>query len=65
MNFLHRFKEPSTYTGLAVLGTLFNIKEFAAFGAPEVAIALAGLASVFMGEKAKPAPAPAAPPEQN
>lgn len=57
MKFKDRLKEPSTYAGFAVLGTLFGIKELAAFGVPEIAVALAGLASIFLGEKA-PAAAP-------
>jgi hypothetical protein len=53
MNFLQRLKEPSTYAGLGVLASLFHIKELAMFGAPEIGIALAGLASVFLPEQPK------------
>lgn len=45
-----RFKEPSTYAGLAALGTLFGVKELQAFGAPEVAVAVAALVSIFAPE---------------
>ena len=48
--FVRRLKEPSTYAGLAVLGTLFGVKELAAFGAPEVMAGLAALAAIFAPE---------------
>ena len=48
-----RLKEPSTYAGLAILGSLFGVKEVEAFGAPEVGVALAGLAAMFLGEGTK------------
>ena len=51
--FKQRLKEPSTYAGLAILGSLFGVKEVAAFGAPEVGVALAGLAAILFGEGAK------------
>jgi hypothetical protein len=53
MGWLQRFKEPSTYAGLGVLGSLFGIKELAAFGAPEVCAAIAAVASILMPEVKK------------
>lgn len=50
---IQRFKEPSTYAGLAVLGSLFGVKELAAFGAPEVATTIAALVSIFAPEGKK------------
>lgn len=51
MKFLQRFKEPSTFAGLAVLGSLFGVKELAMFGAPELCTLLAGLAAVVIPEQ--------------
>jgi hypothetical protein len=45
-----RLKEPSTWAGVGLLGTLFGVRELAAFGAPEIAVALAGLAAIFAPE---------------
>lgn len=61
MKVLQRLKEPSTYAGLAVLGSLFGVKELAAFGAPEIATTLAALAAVFLKENS-PQPVSASPP---
>jgi hypothetical protein len=47
-NPLARLKEPSTYAGLAVLGSLFGVGELAAIGAPGVAAGLAALAAIFV-----------------
>lgn len=47
----NRLREPSTYAGLAALGTVFGIKELVAFGAPEVAVIAAALAAIFLPEK--------------
>lgn len=46
-----RLKEPSTWAGFAVLGGLFGVKELVAFGAPEIATALAALAAVLLPER--------------
>ena len=46
-----RLKEPSTWAGFAALGSLFGVKELVAFGAPEIATALAALAAVLLSEK--------------
>lgn len=48
---LRRLKEPSTYAGFAVLGTLFGIRELAAFGIPEIAASLAALVAIFAPER--------------
>lgn len=45
-----RMKEPSTWAGLGILGTLFGVKELAAFGAPEIAATMAALAAIFAPE---------------
>lgn len=50
---LDRLKEPSTYAGFGVLGSLFGIKELAAFGAPEVCAAIAAVASIIVPEAKK------------
>lgn len=47
---LKRLTEPSTYAGLAVLGTLFGIQELAAIGAPDIIAGLAALAAIFLPE---------------
>jgi hypothetical protein len=47
-----RLKEPSTYAGLAVLGSLFGVKELAALSTPEMAGAIAAVASIVIpGER--------------
>lgn len=51
--FLQRFKEPSTWAGFAVLGTLFGIRELAMFGAPEFAAIAAAVASIVLPEAKK------------
>jgi hypothetical protein len=51
--FLDRFKEPSTYAGLAVIGSIFGINELAALGAPAYGAALAALAAIFLPEAKK------------
>ena len=48
-----RLTEPSTYAGLAVLGSLFGIRELSAFGLPEISATLAALAAVFLGERSE------------
>lgn len=50
LKWLRRFKEPSTYAGLACLGTLFGVKELAMFAVPEVGIMIASLAAIFLPE---------------
>jgi len=49
-SFTDRLKEPSTYAGLAALGSLFGVKELAALGAPEIAIAVSAFAAIFLPE---------------
>ena len=51
MKFLQRFKEPSTWASLAVLGSLFGIKELAMFGAPEVVAVAAAVAGIVIPEQ--------------
>jgi len=46
----NRLREPSTYAGLALLGSLFGVKELVAFGAPEIGAAIAALAAIFLPE---------------
>ena len=60
----NRAKEPSTYAGIGALGVLLKVSELAALGVPEVALAAAGVAAIFLPEqprrrrKKKPAAAP-------
>lgn len=46
-----RLREPSTYAGLAILGSLFGVKELAALSSPEIVGALAALASILLPER--------------
>lgn len=46
-----RLAEPSTYAGLGILASIFDIKELLPFINPQYAIAVAALAAIFLGEK--------------
>lgn len=47
---LERLREPSTWAGLAVLGSIFGVRELEQLAVPEVAAALAALAAIFLPE---------------
>lgn len=47
---VRRLKEPSTYAGVACLGTVFGIKELVYFGAPEVITIVTSLIAIFARE---------------
>jgi hypothetical protein len=51
MKFLTRLREPSTWAGLAVLGSIFGVKELALFGAPELCAVIASMAAIVIPEQ--------------
>ena len=50
-NVLQRLKEPSTWAGLAVLGTLFGVPPGTVEAAAQVAGGVAALAAIFLPER--------------
>ena len=50
---LNRLKEPSTWAGFALLGSIFGVKELAALGTPEIVSGIAALIAVFAPEGKK------------
>lgn len=51
--FLKRIREPSTWAGLAVIGTLFGLPPGTVEATGQVAGGLAALAAIFLGERAQ------------
>lgn len=49
---LKRLREPSTWAGVAILGTVFGLPPGTVEAAGQVVAGLAGLAAIFMGERA-------------
>lgn len=49
--FLQRIREPSTWAGLAVLGTLFGLPPGTVEAAGQVAGGLFALGAIFLGER--------------
>lgn len=47
---LKRLTEPSTYAGLAAIGTLLGISELQQIGTPEIVAGLSALAAIFLRE---------------
>lgn len=50
---LKRLREPSTWAGLAVLGTIFGLPHGTVEATGQVIGGLAALAAIFMGEQGK------------
>lgn len=59
---MKRLKEPSTWAGFAILGSIFGVKELAMLGTPEIITGLTALAAIFLPEGSN---APAAAPSQD
>jgi hypothetical protein len=51
MRFLERLREPSTWAGFAILGTIFGVKELAALNTPEIISSLGAIAAIFLPER--------------
>lgn len=47
---LRRLKEPSTYAGLGVLGSIFGLKELTALTTPEVIGAVGAILAMLLPE---------------
>jgi len=56
---MKRLKEPSTWAGFAILGSIFGVKELAMLGTPEIITGLTALAAIFLPEQGSKAPAAA------
>lgn len=48
---LQRLREPSTWSGIGVLGILFGIRELQKLTVPEIAAGIAAVASILIPEK--------------
>lgn len=48
--FLRRLTEPSTYAGLAAIGTLLGVRELQQISTSEIVAGLSALAAIFLRE---------------
>lgn len=51
MKFLDRLREPSTWAGFAILGSIFGVRELAALGTPEIISGLTAALAVLLPER--------------
>ena len=48
---LRTVRQPSTWAGIGLLGSLFGVRELSALAAPEIGVGIAALLAIFLDEK--------------